>query len=254
MEFNNMCIQTTDLLLFHDFSGRDTWKLADYFDPHCLNHLDRIVYDLTLRREGSCAIDLNDSMYFLPISNNEKYTSLVNPYMFSNYDISNINENCTDDKFKSQLNVVIRKRCFILKNHVYPLLRRFINHKRDIINDDPSANYFFERVNKDEFYIINIISDKKMYEIYQNYEQNREMENLDKIIEMLKQILRNYVVKIMFFAGDDEKSIETQVISLMNKIEDNIYNWTTLVINYLDDKLQNRNIVDNNNMPIHNFL
>ena len=53
-------------LVYHDFSGRKTGLLAEYFDRENLDHLDQIVYSLSARTDHGCYLDLMQAHAFFP--------------------------------------------------------------------------------------------------------------------------------------------------------------------------------------------
>jgi hypothetical protein len=54
-------------LVYHDFSGRNVRLVAELFDKELANHLDHIMYDISVRANHGCFFDLTrlDIPYFI---------------------------------------------------------------------------------------------------------------------------------------------------------------------------------------------
>ena len=67
-DLNAFAIEKRASLLYHDFSGRRTATLAEYFQHDILNeHLDQIVYGLSAREDHGCYFDLAQLTSYYPI-------------------------------------------------------------------------------------------------------------------------------------------------------------------------------------------
>jgi len=67
-DLNAFAVEKRASLLYHDFSGRRTAALAEYFQHEILNeHLDQIVYSLSAREDHGCYFDLSQLTSYYPI-------------------------------------------------------------------------------------------------------------------------------------------------------------------------------------------
>jgi hypothetical protein len=67
-DLNAFAVEKRASLLYHDFSGRRTAALAEYFQHEILNeHLDQIVYSLSAREDHGCYFDLAQLTSYYPI-------------------------------------------------------------------------------------------------------------------------------------------------------------------------------------------
>jgi hypothetical protein len=67
-DLNKFTVEQRASLLYHDFSGRRTATLAEYFQHEILNeHLDQVVYSLSAREDHGCYFDLAKTTSYYPI-------------------------------------------------------------------------------------------------------------------------------------------------------------------------------------------
>ena len=67
-DLNAFAIEQRASLLYHDFTGRRTATLAEYFQHEILNeHLDQIIYSLSAREDHGCYFDLAKMTSYYPI-------------------------------------------------------------------------------------------------------------------------------------------------------------------------------------------
>ena len=67
-DLNKFALEQRASLLYHDFTGRRTATLAEYFQHELLNeHLDQIVYSLSAREDHGCYFDLAKMTSYYPI-------------------------------------------------------------------------------------------------------------------------------------------------------------------------------------------
>ena len=67
-DLNAFAIEKRASLLYHDFTGKRTATLAEYFQHDFLNeHLDQIVYGLSAREDHGCYFDLAQLTSYYPI-------------------------------------------------------------------------------------------------------------------------------------------------------------------------------------------
>ena len=57
-QLNDLAIENNILLVYNDFSGRNSKPLANYFDKSISKHLDHIIYGLGNRGNHGCYIDI----------------------------------------------------------------------------------------------------------------------------------------------------------------------------------------------------
>jgi hypothetical protein len=70
-DLNDFALQNRASLLYHDFTGRRTGNLAEYFDNDYALHLDQIVYAMSAREDHGCYFDLSkpDAFFAIKICN-----------------------------------------------------------------------------------------------------------------------------------------------------------------------------------------
>lgn len=67
-DLNNFAIANQASLLYHDFTGRRTANLAEYFEYECENqYMDQIIYAMSARKDHGCYFDLTHSSSYYPI-------------------------------------------------------------------------------------------------------------------------------------------------------------------------------------------
>jgi len=256
MDFNQYCFDTEDLLIFHDFSGRDTWLLADYFDSYCYNHLNRILYDITLRSQGSCSIDLENQIYFLSTNGNNGNITLVNPYKHSIHDLSVILMGGIEPKLRVQFTIPILKKIHVFKNHIYPLLRRFISHKNDLLKEDADIDWFLSRVKIEEFFVVDKVMKNNvgMYDQFIAYKESKEMKILDKIIDQLTEIVKTALIELLYIVDSSLDHVGAEIEKNIGVIHNDIYSWSDSVISHILTKFMNVGIDINIDFKITNYL
>ena len=65
-DLNTFAKENRVSLLYHDFSGRKTALVAEYFDKENQDHLDQIIYSLSAREDHGCFFDLTQLTAFFP--------------------------------------------------------------------------------------------------------------------------------------------------------------------------------------------
>jgi hypothetical protein len=135
--YNFYCLRRRNLLFFHDFSGYDTSKLADYFDDYLGDSHRYIMYDITARSPITCYPDLLDSANN-PIVKTElhlpKYSTqpeirlyIFNPYGFKNADIYKL-YTTANKREKLQLKLCVKHKLDNFINIDYPNYRQTQNY------------------------------------------------------------------------------------------------------------------------------
>ena len=83
-DLNDFALQNRASLLYHDFTGRRTGNLAEYFDNDYALHLDQIVYAMSAREDHGCYFDLSkpDAFFAVKICTDDNINNnnnFVNP-------------------------------------------------------------------------------------------------------------------------------------------------------------------------------
>ncbi len=230
-ELNDFCITNNHILLFHDFSGRNTWKLAYYFDKK-LNQCDSsIIYDITLRMEGTCSIDLTNPTFSLPLFFDDEKISIFNPYKLTNQDLFLMLNRDDNKHLKQILITVYKKRISMLVDDLYPIYRRFKKHTIDMKKDSSIelASKFIDRVYNDEFYMIDMLFEKDILNKINCYKASIGNEIIDislleSIIDTMEDCLREYLYNLLR-PFDDDEIIKIRIAQLIEIIDENIYKW-----------------------------
>jgi hypothetical protein len=88
-ELNTFAKENRVSFLYHDFSGRRTGLLAEYFDQENREHLDQIVYGLSAREDHGCYFNLLEPRAYFPIRldesdpNQRPIVKMFNYYKYS---------------------------------------------------------------------------------------------------------------------------------------------------------------------------
>ena len=87
---NNFALEQNASLLYHDYTGRDTAHLAEFFDPYYTGYLDQLVYGFGGREYHGCYIDLNQPAAYFAVKM-VKYENMARPLvkMFNYYNFIN---------------------------------------------------------------------------------------------------------------------------------------------------------------------
>jgi hypothetical protein len=86
-ELNQFAKDKNISLLYHDFTGRKTALLADYFDHENTDHLDQLIYGLSGREDHGCFFDLTHETAYFPYHvyiepNNRPVVKMFNYYKY----------------------------------------------------------------------------------------------------------------------------------------------------------------------------
>jgi hypothetical protein len=86
-DLNQFAIEKNVSLVYHDFTGRKTALIAEYFDRDIAEHLDQLVYGLSAREDHGCFFDLTQPNAYMPFrleenTNNRPVVKLFNYYKF----------------------------------------------------------------------------------------------------------------------------------------------------------------------------
>jgi hypothetical protein len=65
-DLNQFAVEKQISLLYHDFTGRKTALLAEYFDGENKEHLDQIIYGMSGREDHGCFFDLTEPTAYFP--------------------------------------------------------------------------------------------------------------------------------------------------------------------------------------------
>ncbi len=262
-KFNDFCIMNNDIFIFHDFTGRDTWKIAEFFDAELEEHINHILYDITMRSEGSCLINLENQLFSLPINISDEIVHFMNPYYYTCYEISVILSDGVEQPNNSQLKMVIANRMSAFKKRIFPLLRRLIYHRKSLSNVVYDKNNFFLNVRQNEFFHFDGILRTNLYNAYLSYvdahqKNKKNWESLlTELIEGLKMIVTFYLTDLIFLNGDTRSSAEKIAKQLVNCAEDpsaDIYKWVDNVTNSIIVKLSDLGIDIDKNLTISPYF
>ena len=74
-------------LLYHDFTGRKTALVAEYFDRENKEYLDQIIYGMSAREDHGCFFDLSEPMAYFPykldyVENSRPILKMFNYYKY----------------------------------------------------------------------------------------------------------------------------------------------------------------------------
>jgi hypothetical protein len=65
-DLNQFAKENQVSLVYHDFTGRRTALLAEYFDNELKEHLDQLIYGMSAREDHGCFFDLTQANAYMP--------------------------------------------------------------------------------------------------------------------------------------------------------------------------------------------
>lgn len=239
---NRYIIQINGLLMFHDFTGRDTWRVAEYFDKELGNYTNKIVYDLSLRDSGNCAFNTNDERYHLAVVAAGDKIKFINPFKFSfRTIIVNYLDN-SSNLIKFQIGKVIKRKIDMFFSDIYSIYRRLYALWKKIHNktiglgniSDEEVQDIVASFKKDHFSYISGRSGRDVYE-----DIDLEKTNIYDILYTIKVIMAEELQEILFMIGSPDISK-----SMINAIYINPYKWEEDIRNYIKKCLSSINAMD----------
>jgi hypothetical protein len=204
-ELNQFAQEKNLTLVYHDFSGRKTALLAEYFDHELRGHLDQIVYGLSAREDHGCFFDLTQA-YFPFRVDLDKARPVVKLFNYYKYIVSNTYQESQAELLGYEMrhladlqrNQIIQIRLNQLKNTNLSLLRQvrkiILNPQEEaeaelyIINDLP---YLYRQM------FIDLYTEKEydlLYELLFNYSAN-DLDGLAKLkgMDMTGEEILNFI-------------------------------------------------------------
>jgi hypothetical protein len=238
IKLNNHIISTNDLLLVHDFTGDGIVDMAFLFDQMLEGVKDRIIYDITLRSEPLCYVDLTNKLYFLDFNLTipDNIIKIKNPY---NVHISQfINEyttciNINDNLYKTQLvqSMVYRIKYFF--EVLFTTYRQIYNLALDIKNIN----------------LVYLIKQLKIFKSYYGYDMESNFldaynkKNMSSIITFLKDIIKINLSNILTICFKEDAKYKIIIEKLINDMDNNIYYWEQHVKNTIINELVDNNVI-----------
>jgi len=136
-------------LVYHDFTGRKTALLAEHFDIELKEHLDQVIYGMSVREDHGCFFDLTQVNAYFPFRLENQVNTRPIIKMFNYYKYIN-NNTCADidiklypeemhslaDIQRNQIIQIIRNQ---FKNTNLSLLRQIRNILLEPIAEQPLA-------------------------------------------------------------------------------------------------------------------
>ena len=86
-------------LVYHDFTGRKTALLAEHFDIELKEHLDQVIYGMSVREDHGCFFDLTQVNAYFPFRLENQVNTRPIIKMFNYYKYIN-NNTCADIDIK----------------------------------------------------------------------------------------------------------------------------------------------------------
>ena len=180
---NNYCITNRILLFVHKFTGEDTGELAYYFDEELKDNKDLIMYDISLRTNYGCYIDMINCINNPIIEFIKDEYIIFNPFNKTNKELLDIYKETNNKNKKKQIkkyfNVLFNE---FLKN--YTVLRQI---HIQVLNCNNKKKYNFDKI-----YGLDNKLDNLLYDF--NYTKIKIYEN--KLLDsLLKQLFNGFLVK-----------------------------------------------------------
>jgi hypothetical protein len=90
-ELNTFAQENRLSMLYHDFTGRRTALLAEYFELEIRGHLDQIIYGLSAREDHGCFFDLTQPTAYMPfrIDQGHFQRPVIKMFNYYNYIVNN---------------------------------------------------------------------------------------------------------------------------------------------------------------------
>lgn len=188
-------------LLYHDFTGRRTALVAEYFDHENKTHLDQIVYDMSGREDHGCFFDLTQTHAYFPFRVDHSESNarpIIKMFNYYKYSVNNAYEKSVIElqQFPAymhhladvQKNQIINAICTKFKNTNIALLRQVRKQIIEPQPDDPAySTYIFNDAPFPYRKIFEDLYNEKnydlLYEIIFNYSAD-ELNILSKLKEM----------------------------------------------------------------------
>ncbi|AYV78962.1 MAG: putative orfan [Edafosvirus sp.] len=200
-KYNELCIKNNHILFVHDFSGKYISKLADYYDAvlskfGCLN---RIMYDISLRTDGGCYLNLTNPINIPIIQKNGNILEIFNPYSFNDHKLLEIYNSINKDTIgliiREQIRTCISNKFKVLKDYIVTIYRRVLTlYKYD--NKEIKIS-----INDEDFDYINFKYKIKCNELFRN---KKYCELLDVLLKIIIKEITN-LLEIMHGKNSNPK-------------------------------------------------
>lgn len=248
-KLNKYLIDNNDILLFHDFTGRDTHALSYMFDNELSGNKDRIIYDITLRFDGTCYVDLLNELFYLNIELRGEDIVLLNPFNLSNIDIINNIKETTNDNYKKQLMIALNNKILIFTDKIYPFYRKYYVLHKNIISNKISResienilcrseyDNFFEIASYTGYY--DIKNDMEFLKYYLDVDLETIAEDINNMMKKLEGYMILYVSDLLSISCNDPLKVAEQ---LFERISYNPYKWGDIIKDNIYIPLKNRGI------------
>jgi len=193
-DLNEFAKENRVSLVYHDFTGRSTALIANYFDREIPGHLDQLVYGLSAREDHGCFFDLTQANAYFPIRldqpdlNTRPLVRMFNYYRFivnNTYADSAAELQKYPEEMHSmaliQKNQIVNNICTQFKTTLLTVLRV----TRKLLLDPPSADPIEQQnIQEQGKYMFNALPQRKIFEDLYN----------EKNYDLLYEIIFNYSV------------------------------------------------------------
>jgi hypothetical protein len=234
---NNFTVESNHLMLFHDFTGRNTFEVAYYFDRELKDNIDRVVYDITCRCPGTCYVELtNPAMIYNTNLRRNGIVVIANPYSIPKEEwITTFVDNMGNQHIQAQMAAVIHNEINRLFEYIFPIYRRFMMSLQKLEeeqNIEPLLRTI-QTTNDVNFLYPDFIFDYALLEQYKILVytvQQAEHENLvaqcSQFVGACKMILHDYIMRIYsMFRLNTNKVVN----ELIDQIPNEPYKWTATI-------------------------
>lgn len=223
LAYHNYILQSESLFFFHDFTGRDIHELADIMDTKLITYegniinktnLKKIMYDITLRQNIGCFVNLNDE-HNMPIIDLKKL-EIINPFVYH-----------SDSKYpllpKQRMKVVNLCINDWFETHcvVYRSLVSLFTH-----NNQETKMVALE-IPKTTVY-------KELSVIFDEYLRTKSILTLEQCIDMSKIIIFNELYNLYDILGVQNTDIQSLMNTHKQKFSTKyVYAWSKDIHNHL---------------------
>lgn len=194
VNLNKRCMENNSALLVHDFSGNRIDLLAYSFDHELKNHMDQIVYDIDLRNNQGCFINMENC--FVPIKKTPNGFKFLN---LASYNGEQVNQFLKDYTIGEHIKQKLYQTRLASFKDVFGVFRRFyMYYKTNSVNVEGFDNICRTMCNS-QFSLI----EAKYGECYHFFEEYKSgnTQSLEQLLIFLEMAVNHEVDDIMAMMG-----------------------------------------------------
>lgn len=179
-DLNEYVMQNNIAFLYHDFTGKNNKLLAEFFDEELGEHLDHVIYGLSLREDHGCYFDLTEPCsyhpYYLTATGQLKFYNLyyytinnkihlLQPDIVGKYIASNNNNQHIIAAHNRQIQEIIRKEVLNVILQALRVVFRLITEELQPEEADKDLTFIYFPPNK-RLICLALYKEKNYTELY----------------------------------------------------------------------------------------